>query len=177
MTDDLRYPTGRFVPPPSWPATSIAEWRAAITALPTELRSAVDRLDDGQLDTTYRDGGWTVRQVVHHVLDSHVNAYCRFKLALTEDTPTIKSYDEARWAELPDGRTGSIEPSLGALAGIHQRWGRLLEEMSPGDFDRCFHHPEHDSTFPLGRTLAMYAWHGRHHVAHIAALRQREGWS
>jgi hypothetical protein len=176
MADDLRYPTGRFAPPSAWPDASTTEWRTAITALPSAIRGAVEGLDDRQLDTPYRDGGWTVRQVVHHVLDSHLNAYCRFKLAMTEDTPTIKPYEEARWAELPDGRTGSVEPSLDGLEGLHTRWCRLLDGMSTSDWDRGFHHPEHDELIPLGRTLAMYAWHGRHHVAHITALRQREGW-
>ncbi len=176
MADDLRYPTGRFVPPSSWTDAATAESRAAIAALPAALRRAVDGLDDRQLDTPYRDDGWTVRQVVHHVLDSHVNAYCRFKLAMTEDEPTIKPYQEARWAELPDGRTGSVEPSLDALEGLHVRWCRFLDGMSTSDWDRGFHHPEHGELIPLGRTIAMYAWHGRHHVGHITALRDREGW-
>lgn len=176
MGDDLRYPTGRFAPPPTWHDATIAKWRGDIVSLPAALRRAVERLDDRQLDTPYRDGGWTVRQVVHHLLDSHLNAYCRFKLAMTEDTPTIKPYEEARWAELPDGRSGSVEPSLDALEGLHVRWGRLLDSMATTDWDRGFHHPEHEEVIPLGRTLAMYAWHGGHHVAHITGLRQREEW-
>ncbi len=176
MADDLRYPTGRFAAPSAWTDASTAEWRTAIAALPSAIRGAVEGLDDRQLDTPYRDGGWTVRQVVHHVLDSHVNAYCRFKLAMTEDTPTIKPYKEALWAELPDGRTGSVEPSLYALEGVHARWCRFLDGMSISDWDRGFHHPEHEEVIPLGRTLAMYGWHSRHHVAHITALRKREGW-
>lgn len=176
MTDDLRYPTGRFAPPDSWTPALLEEWRAAIGTLPAQLRMAVEGLDDGQLDTPYRDDGWTVRQVVHHLFDSHVNAYCRFKLALTEEVPLIKPYMEARWAELPDGSTGSIAPSLAGLDGLHARWDRLLGSLETSDWDRTFRHPEHEAPMSLGRTTAMYAWHGRHHVGHVKALRQRKGW-
>jgi hypothetical protein len=129
-----------------------------------------------QLDTPYRPGGWTVRQVVHHLPDSHLHAYTRIKLALTEEEPTIKPYEEARWAELPDARTGPIDPSLALLESLHQRWLLLLRQLRPSDFERRFRHPEHNRMFALDETIALYAWHGRHHVAHITSLRQRMGW-
>jgi hypothetical protein len=147
-----------------------------IAAAPGRLRAAVSGLTPPQLDTPYRDNGWTVRQVVHHIPDSHLNAYTRIKLALTEDEPTIKPYEEARWAELPDARGGDIEPSLSLLEFLHQRWLLLLRQLSSNDFDRRFRHPEHGRIFGLNEALAMYAWHGRHHVAHITSLRQRRGW-
>jgi hypothetical protein len=134
-------------------------------------------LDQEQLDTPYRPGGWTVRQVVHHIGDSHINSIVRFKLALTEETPTIRPYDEALWAELPDSRTAPVDPSLALIDTLHARWVLLLRSMSEQDFERRFHHPEHDRTFTLARTLAMYAWHGQHHIAHITRLRERMGWA
>ena len=176
MSTDVRYPTGKFIEPPNWDADDIARWRGDVAAHPALLRRVVAGLGDRQLDTSYRDAGWTVRQVVHHLVDSHVNAYCRFKLTLTEDTPTIKPYAEARWAALADSVTGPIEPSLAILEGLHARWSRLLESLKSDDWHRGFIHPEHGTTFTLGRTLAMYAWHGKHHVAHIAALRTRMEW-
>src|SRR6476620_9464894 len=147
-----------------------AECIARIAAAPEHLRTAVAGLDDAQLDTPYRPGGWTVRQVVHHVPDSHLNAYTRIKLALTEDEPTIKPYEEARWAELPDARTGPIEISLALLEALHRRWVLLLRELQPADFTRQFRHPEHGRAMSLDEVLALYAWHGRHHVAHITSL-------
>ena len=173
--DDLRYPIGRHQRPAS---LSDAQRRAAIDAIgatPENLREAIHGLDDNQLDTPYRPDGWTVRQVVHHVPDSHANAYIRFKLALTEDTPRIKPYDEAKWAELPDGRSGPLAPSFAILEGIHYRWTRVLRAMSPADFERKLEHPE-NGTMTLDRMLALYAWHSRHHVAHITELAKRERW-
>lgn len=174
--EDLRYPVGRFEPPTAWDPHAAAAALAEIARFPERLRVAVAGLDDGQLDTPYRDGGWTVRQVVHHAADSHLNAYCRFRLALTEPEPVIKPYDEARWAELSDARTLPLAPSFAILDGVHARWVRLVEGFRTADFERTFIHPEHGTTFTLWRTLAMYAWHCRHHVAHITALRAREGW-
>ncbi|MEK6570441.1 MAG: YfiT family bacillithiol transferase, partial [Bacteroidota bacterium] len=142
---------------------------------PANLRGAVRGLSDRQLDTPYRPGGWTVRQVVHHVPDSHLNAYIRFKLALTENEPTIKPYEQQLWAELPDARTGPIEMSLALLEALHKRWVLLLQSLNPSDFNRTFRHPEL-GLMTLDRTLALYAWHGRHHVAHITSLRERMGW-
>jgi hypothetical protein len=176
MTDeqDLRYPVGRF----SAPAASMPGVRAAqiqtLRRLPERLRAAVDGLSDAQLDTPYRDGGWTVRQVVHHFADSHANSYVRFKLALTEDCPTIKPYDEAAWARLPDFGE-PIEPSLILVTGLHQRLVALLESMSDEDFQRGFNHPER-GRMTLATNLALYDWHSRHHTAHITTLRARKGW-
>ena len=173
-TTDLRYPVGRFEFTGA-DEKSRAQSIEAIARLPRELRAAIDGLSDRQLDTRYRPDGWTVRQVVHHVPDSHINAFTRFKFALTEDTPRIKPYDEARWAELADGRAGPVEPSLSILDGLHARWVVLLRAMKVADFSRQLDHPEH-GLLPLERMLALYAWHCRHHVAHITELRKREGW-
>jgi len=172
---DLRFPVGRFKRPQT---LSAAERRAAIddiAAAPATLRAAVRGLSDAQLDTPYRPEGWTVRQVVHHVPESHLNAYTRFKLALTEDTPTIKAYDEDGWSKTRDIATTPVEPSLVLLEGLHDRWVRLLETLSDADFDRTFNHPE-NGMMNLHQTLAMYQWHGRHHTAHITGLRERNGW-
>jgi hypothetical protein len=173
--DDLRYPIGRYQRPAS---LSDAQRHAAIDAIsatPANLREAIRGLDDNQLDTPYRPEGWTVRQVVHHVPDSHANAYVRFKLALTEDTPTIKPYDEAAWAKLEDSRTTAIETSLALLGALHDRWVRILRSMQPEDFSRKLNHPE-NGIMSLDQLLAMYEWHGKHHVAHITNLRTRHGW-
>jgi uncharacterized damage-inducible protein DinB len=175
-TTDLRYPIGRF----DWSApVSEAEYPrliAEIAAAPAALRSAVAGLSRDQLETRYRADGWTVKQVVHHVPDSHLNAYTRFKLALTEEEPTIKPYDEAGWAELPDSQKVPIDVSLDLLDALHTRWVSLLTSMDVADFNRVFRHPEQNRTLTLAQLLALYAWHGRHHVAHITALRKREGW-
>ncbi|GAC1647671.1 MAG: bacillithiol transferase BstA [Gemmatimonadaceae bacterium] len=174
--DDLRYPIGKFASPPlplsaSERATLIDE----IAGLPTALRGAVRGLTEAQLETPYRPGGWSVRQLAHHVPDSHVNAYVRCKLALTEEMPTIKPYDEARWANLDDTRTTPIEVSLTLLDALHARWVILLRSLSPRDFARTLTHPETGSA-TVDRLVALYAWHGKHHVAHVTALRHREGW-
>jgi hypothetical protein len=139
------------------------------------LRAAVLGLSEEQLDTPYRPGGWTVRQVVHHVPDSHMNAYVRFKLALTEEAPTIKPYAEARWAELPDTRLTPPEVSLTLLDNLHERWVNILRNMTPEDFERRLQHPE-KGLLTLDAMLSLYSWHGRHHVAHVNGLRQRMGW-
>ncbi len=146
-----------------------------IAGTPANLRSAVKGLSDAQLDTPYRAGGWTVRQVVHHVPDSHLNSYVRFKLALTEDEPTIKPYAEDRWAELADTKSTPIEVSLTLLESLHDRWVRLLRSLSTEDWKRTFRHPDLGA-MNLEKTLALYAWHGRHHVSHVTELRKREGW-
>jgi hypothetical protein len=176
VAPDLRYPIGPFRFDGNGSPAMRQQWMSEIAAAPGQLRAAVAGLTRAQLDTPYRDNGWTVRQVVHHIPDSHLNAYTRIKLALTEDEPTIKPYEEARWAELPDARGGEIEPSLSLLEFLHQRWLLLLRQLSSNDFDRRFRHPEHGRIFGLNEALAMYAWHGRHHVAHITSLRQRLGW-
>jgi uncharacterized damage-inducible protein DinB len=172
--DSLRYPIGAF----KWPADVTGDRREfirEIAELPRKLREAVAGLNDAQLDTPYRPGGWTVRQVVHHLADSHIHSYIRFKLAVTEDQPTIKPYDEARWAEMKEARSAPVGVSLDLIDALHRRWVMLLENMTDADFTRTFHHPE-NGIMPLAPTVEMYAWHGRHHVAHIQALRRRMGW-
>lgn len=175
--DDPRYPIGPFRFDGLADRRHREEWIGEIAAAPGHLKAAVAGLTPNQLDTPYRDKGWTVRQVVHHLPDSHLNAYTRIKLALTEDEPTIKPYDEARWAELPDARSAPIEPSLTLLECLHRRWVLLLRELEPRDFARRFRHPEHGRTMGVEEVLAMYAWHGRHHVAQITSLRSRMGWN
>ncbi|MGI9175570.1 MAG: YfiT family bacillithiol transferase [Rhodothermales bacterium] len=174
-TTDLRYPIGPFHRPEAVTAADRREAIDQIAALPENLRAAVHGLTDVQLGTPYRSEGWTVRQVVHHVADSHVNAYARFRLALTEEQPTIKPYEEARWAELPDARTAPLAPSLDLLDALHDRWVRLLRSLEDDAWPRSWHNPE-TGTLALGEALVHYAWHGRHHTAHITALREREGW-
>jgi uncharacterized damage-inducible protein DinB len=174
-SQDLRFPTGKFQRPAELDAKARAEAIEIIAATPARLREAVRGLTNEQLETPYRPGGWTVRQVVHHVPDSHLNAYVRFKLALTEDAPTIKPYDEARWAELPDVSTVPIATSLTLLDAVHERWLAILRAMKPDDFARLLVHPE-TGRQRLDQVLALYAWHGPHHTAHITSLRQRMGW-
>jgi len=173
---DLRYPIGKF----SWEGEATEaqrrQWIEEIAQGPAALRAAVAGLTPAQIETPYRPGGWTVRQVVHHVPDSHLHAYARFKLALTEDEPTVKPFDEVRWAELSDTKTVSLEVSLSLLESLHERWVGLLRSLTAAEYRRTFQHPEYGRALALDETLAMYAWHGRHHVAHITALRQREGW-
>ena len=173
---DLRYPIGRF----AYDGAMSDERRAAcvqrIAAAPAGVRSAVQSLDDRRLDTPYRPGGWTVRQVVHHLPDSHLNAYTRIRLALTEETPTIKSYEEARWAELPDARSAPVQSSVTLLEALHARWVLLLAALGATDVTRGFHHPEHGRVMTIDELIAFYAWHGEHHMAHITSLRQRMGW-
>lgn len=174
---DLRYPIGRFERPAAVSAADRAQFVDAVAAAPAALRAAVRGLDDAQLDTPYRPGGWTVRQVVHHVPDSHLNAYVRFRLAITEPEPTIKPYDEAKWAELPDARGPLVAESLALVDALHARWVALLRAMAPGDFARTLVHPERPGApMTLDTMLALYAWHGRHHVAHVTALRERMDW-
>ncbi len=173
---DYRYPIGRFeFKDESLSAEKRNELIIQIEETPSRLREAVRGLTDEQLDTPYRPGGWTVRQVVHHVPDSHLNSYVRFKLALTEDEPTIKPYDEAAWADLNDSRSTPIDVSLGLLESLHSRWVVLLRSLGDGDLERRFLHPELGAV-SLGKNLGLYAWHGRHHVAHITTLRDRMGW-
>ena len=174
MSSDPRFPIGKF----SYSGPSTLEQKNGflddIDQAPARLRTAVRGLSDVQLDMPYREGGWTVRQVVHHVPDSHLNSYVRFKLALTEDEPTIKPYLEGRWAELPDSRE-PVENSLLMLESLHRRWIIVLRSLSETDWKRTFRHPEL-GPMTLEKTLALYAWHGKHHVAHITNLRERMGW-
>lgn len=170
---DLRYPLGPMPTPLSLTPQERQDTLDAIRALPAELRAAVQGLDDPQLDTPYREGGWTLRQVVHHVADSHINAYVRVKLALTEENPTVKPYEEQLWAELPDSRL-PVDLSLELLERLHTRLSAVLEDVT--DFARPWTHPAQGRTFTLDTLLGMYAWHGRHHVAHVTGLRERQGW-
>jgi hypothetical protein len=173
---DLRYPIGKFeYKGPGTPAQRDA-CIADIAALPRRLREAVAGLNDAQLDTPYRPGGWTVRQVVHHLADSHINSYVRFRLAVTENEPTIKPYEESLWAELPDARTADIAVSLGLLEHLHDRWVRLLGTFDAATYARRFRHPEHNGPLDVDWLVQMYAWHCRHHVAHVTELRKRERW-
>ena len=174
MTDDLRFPTGKFHFDPNVTPAGRAARVDAIRSTPPALQSAVRGLSAAQLDTPYRPGGWTIRQVVHHLGESHMNAFIRFKLALTETNPTIKPYDEDAWAKLKDAQS-PIEPSVALLDALHQRWVVLLEGLEPADFARPLQHPER-GPMTLDSMLQLYSWHGPHHVAHITGLRQREGW-
>jgi uncharacterized damage-inducible protein DinB len=174
---DLRYPIGRFVRPGDVTAAERAQSIDVVAGTPAALREAARGLDDSQLDTPYRPDGWSVRQVIHHLPDSHLNAYVRFKLALTEVEPTIRPYDEAAWAALPDGRSPLVAESLALLDALHVRWVYVLRAMDAPEFARRLLHPEHpQAPMTLDTMLALYAWHGRHHVAHITALRERMGW-
>jgi uncharacterized damage-inducible protein DinB len=170
---DLSYPIGRFETPPHVTAESRRQAVDAIDELPSRMREAVANLSDAQLDLPYRPGGWTVRQLVHHVADSHMNAYIRLKLAVTEDRPTIKPYDQNLWAELSDMRL-PVAISLSLLDGIHARWSVLCRSLTPEQFLRTFHHPEIGEV-TIDTHLQMYAWHSRHHVAHVTSMRTRMG--
>ena len=172
---DPRYPIGKWSKETLTPQLK-KQWIDDIAAAPAHLRAAVAGLSPQQLDTPYRDGGWTVRQVAHHVPDSHLNAYSRFKLALTEDVPMIKTYDEALWAKLGDVQKTPIEVSLILLESLHERWVNLLRSLSDEDFQRGLRHPEWGE-LTVGLLLSQYAWHGKHHVAHITNLRDRMGWN
>lgn len=181
MTDDplehLKYPVGRLVIPDVVPPEQFDSLIAVLEALPAQLRGATAHLSDAQLDTPYRPDGWTIRQVVHHVPDSHMNAFIRFKVALTEDFPTIKPYFEDRCALLADYRLTPISVSLDLLAALHTRWTLLLHAMSADDWARGYTHPEYHRRFALSQVLALYAWHSRHHLAHVTELARAKGWS
>lgn len=173
--EQLRFPVGRYRPPKPIHVGNREAWIGEIEALPRNLQHAIAGLNDAQLDTPYRPGGWTLRQVVHHYPDSHLNSYTRFRLALTENSPTIKPYEEAAWAELVDAKTAPIGPSMALLDGLHARWTILLRSLSDEDYARTFKHPELGE-IRLDWTLGLYAWHSRHHVAHITQARERAGW-
>jgi hypothetical protein len=175
MSDDLRYPIGKWTRQPTVDSETCAALIQQIASAPAALAAIVSGLTDEQLDTPYREGGWTPRQIVHHVADSHMNAYIRFKLGVTEDNPTIKPYDEKSWAETVDGRGAPLDASLPVIAGIHRRWVVFLRSLDGKAFARTVQHPER-GPMSLTDMLQLYAWHGRHHTAHIAGLRQRMGW-
>ena len=171
---DNRYPIGTFKFEGEITKHIAEDWIHDIEELPSLLRDAVKDLDDEQLDTPYRTGGWTVRQVIHHLADSHMNAYIRFRLALTEDNPVIKPYNETEWAELSDYAL-PIDSSLSLLEALHKRWTVLLHSLSPADLEKTFRHPD-SGEFTVGQTIGSYSWHGRHHLAHITFLMKRMGW-
>lgn len=175
MSTDLRYPIGPFTPAPDGTPGVLARAIAEIAGLPRLMRRTVAGLGEAQLDTPYRPDGWTVRQVVHHVADSHINGFVRLKLALTEHEPTIKPYDEGAWAGLADARL-PIDVSLSLLDHVHARWDAVYRSLAPAQFERRFLHPALGEWFTVERHAQLYAWHGRHHAAHIATLRQRQGW-
>ncbi len=172
---DARYPVGKFQAPGEVSPAKRAEAIREIAGAPQKFRAAVNGLNDAQLDTPYRDGGWTLRQVVHHVADSHMNAYIRWRLALTENEPTIKPYEEGAWAKLEDAAHAPVEVSLKLLEPLHERWVVLLHSVKDHEFARTFRHPEH-GVRTLDWMLFLYAWHGHHHTAHITELRKQKGW-
>jgi uncharacterized damage-inducible protein DinB len=172
---DSRYPIGKFSYSGPLTAEQKQQYLSDIEQTPARLRAALRGLSDQQLDTPYRDGGWTLRQVAHHFADSHMNSYIRCKLALTEDEPTIKPYMENLWAELPEAKHAPIDVSLALLDSLHQRWMLMLSKLTDAEWKRTFHHPER-GLMSLENNLALYSWHGRHHVAHVTSLRERMGW-
>jgi hypothetical protein len=168
--DPAKYPIGKFTPPASYTQQQMLLWLEDIKTLPGKVRQAVMALTETQLDTPYRPGGWTIRQVVHHIADSHANAFIRLKWALTEDNPTIKAYEEGEWALLPDYKL-PVEPTLRMLEGLHLRWVAIMETLSEDQWSRTFVHPASGETIPLRKLLGLYAWHGNHHLAHITGVK------
>ena len=175
-SEKIRYPRGRLVLENNPAKEKLDAWIDEIAALPEQMRKAVHGWSDAQLDTPYRNGGWTVRQTVHHVPDSHMNAYIRTCLTLTEDGPTIRPYEQARWAELPFSRTGPINVSLDLLQAVHARWIPVLRSITVDQFRREYYHPEDGRNYLLSDLVQTYAWHSRHHLAHITSLRDRMAW-
>ncbi len=173
--EHLKYPIGKYTPPEIITPTHLVEWTETIASLPQRLSEAVEGLTAAQLDTPYRPDGWTVRQVVHHLADSHINAFIRFKLTITEDNPTIKPYFEDRWAQLADSSM-PVEVSIELLKGLHARWTVLLQSLSPDELERTYFHPQYQYTMPLAKVVGLYAWHSNHHLRHIAALKERNNW-
>lgn len=176
ILEQMRYPIGKFQRPENFDPASKDEWIAAIAALPDWLEACVENLDEANLQTPYRPGGWTVIQTIHHLADSHINAYVRLKLALTEDIPQIKPYEEALWADLPDVNIVPVNVSLTLLHALHKRWVVALKNMKPADWNRAYYHPDQRRNVPLWEMTALYAWHGRHHMEQIRHLRQRMNW-
>lgn len=174
--EQQRYPIGKYLQPETVSPAQRHAWIEEIVAFPNQLRETIAGMSDEQLDTPYREGGWTVRQVVHHLSDSHMNAYVRFKLTLTEERPVIKPYKQDLWAALADSLHAPVDISLDLLAALHARWAVLLRSMSPEDFQRAYIHPEYQKEFTLEGVLGLYAWHGRHHRAQIVALKERTHW-
>lgn len=176
VSENERYPIGKFVLPALLSSATLKEWIVEIDIFPAMIAQEVSHLSDLQLDTPYREGGWTLRQVVHHCADSHINAFCRIKLTLTEEKPVIKPYDEAMWAELSDCKTLSVDVSLAILTGLHTRWTTLLNNLSDDERSRAFIHPELQKEVNIDEMVGQYAWHGKHHLAHITMLKRLKGW-
>lgn len=176
MSTDLRYPIGKYEPQ-AFSEKQKEQWLADIQFLPNAIEAAVNNLDEQQLQTPYREGGWTVHQLVHHVADSHMNAYVRFKLGYTEENPNIRPYEEKLWAQTADVQNLPINVSITLLYALHQRWYEFLRSFTEQDWNRTVYHPEHKKEMTLWFLLGMYAWHSRHHVAHITALRERMEWN
>jgi hypothetical protein len=175
-TEQLKYPTGKFQRPESHSAELRMEWMDILSVLPSWMDACIENLDANQLQVPYRDGGWTIQQVVHHVADSHLNAYIRLKLALTQDNPTITPYDENAWAILPDVAAVPVNVSVTLLHTIHRRMIALLSRIAESDWERTYYHPQYQRTFAVWEVVALYAWHSKHHTAHIQQLRERMGW-
>ncbi len=174
--EPLRFPIGRFKIQENISEETINQCIRDIETLPKLMRMAVDQLNETQLDMSYRPNGWTIRQVVHHVADSHINSYIRFKWALTEDAPTIKAYDEKKWAEQEEAKTAPVKVSLKILESIHERWVMILKNLNKEDLKRTFIQPESGFAYTLEMAITLYAWHGKHHVAHIESLKERSNW-
>lgn len=174
--DPNRYPIGKYTAPEQIAEHQLSRWIDIIEILPHKMREAVNGLTAEQLDSPYREDGWTLRQVVHHVADSHMNAYIRFKLALTEDNPTIRPYMEERWAETIEAKYGQIEISLKILEALHARWTMVLRNMNSHEWTRMYYHPDNKKTYRLDEALGLYAWHSEHHLAHITNFRRKSGW-
>ena len=173
---NLRYPVGEYSPKKDITAGDVARYIKTIEDFPGKVKQAVSGLSNAQLDTPYRDGGWTIRQVVHHAVDSHINSYTRFKLTLTEDTPAIRPYFEDRWAELPEAKTGPVEISIPLLEALHRRWSLMLRNITEKELKRKFYHPESKKEMALDELMGLYAWHCDHHLAHITGLKKRMNW-
>lgn len=174
--EKLRYPIGKFTAPETYSKEYLANKIADIASFPERLKNEVIHLTDEQLETPYRNGGWTIRQVIHHCADSHMNCFIRIKWTLTEDKPVIKFYHEDRWSELHDNLTMPIEPTLSLLEGLHFRLAYLMNSLSESDLEKYFIHPEHNAAFQLKEIIGTYAWHGNHHIAHITELKKQKGW-
>ena len=174
--EQLKYPIGKFEQPVTITKDILSQWISDISSFPTRLKNEVNHLTDEQLDTQYRPNGWTIRQVIHHCADSHMNSLTRLKLALTEDQPTIKPYFEERWAELIDSKKMPIAPALKMIEGIHERWTALLNHLTEEENSRIFIHPEHGKTFRIDENIGVYAWHCNHHLAHITETKKRNNW-
>lgn len=175
--EKLKYPIGKFHFSDSATAQDITNWITDIETLPSKISVAVEGLSEEQLDTPYRPDGWTIRQVIHHLPDSHMNSYIRFKWTLTEDSPTIKAYDEVLWAEMEDGKSAPIAMSVQLLTALHARWTMMLKNLSESDLEKYFIHPETGKKLSLKLMVALYAWHSNHHLAHITSLKERMNWT